>query len=204
MIEHLTATSTDGLAIVLSPFLPDEAGRVFELCQDPDIQRWTTVPSPYPMEAAVSFVRDHTPPAWRQVAEGTFALRDEGPELVWAVRLRGGPLDGLWGSLGLKRSRPNLAEIGWWLGAGARGHGVMRAAVAKVLAVALDPAGELRGEAVWWFALEGNEASCAIAQRTGFTFRGLVTDSPYGETPLLAAVIHRGDPIAPVGGWPVI
>jgi len=203
VIEHLTTTSTDGLAMVLSPFLPAEAERVFELCQDPDIQRWTTVPSPYSMDDAVSYVRDYTPPAWRQVADGTFSLRDEGPELVWAVRLLGGPLEGLWGSLGLKRPKPGLTEIGWWLGAGARGHGVMRAAVAKILEVAIDPAGELKAQAVWWFAMQGNEASCAIAQRTGFTFRGLVADSPHGPTPVLAAVIHQGDPIAPVSGWPV-
>jgi RimJ/RimL family protein N-acetyltransferase len=253
VLDSLTTATRDGLPVRLTPLVPADVHRVWELCQDPDVQRWTTLPSPYPMSAAEDYVNERTPPAWRQVAAGKFSLRDEGPELVWAVRLPGpgsadarrekpppggamairgvpgqtgrlpgvvgaasvpaegravgevqaeGPLAGLWGTVGLKRPDPGMTEIGWWLGAGVRGLGVMRAAVAEVLRVTLDERGPLRAEAVWWFAQVGNLASVHIATRTGFKFAGLIQQSHYGDGELWSAVLRRGDPIAPRHDWP--
>ena len=42
--------------LLLRPFVPADAGAVFSACQDPEIQRWTTVPVPYTRDDAEEFV----------------------------------------------------------------------------------------------------------------------------------------------------
>lgn len=199
-LDQLTTTTRKGLPVIMAPFVPAEAGRVFELCQDKEIQRWTTVPSPYPRGAADQFVEEYTPPAWREVADGRFSSQKAGTELVWGVRVGGdSPLTGLWGSLGLKRHGNGAVEIGWWLGAAVRGRGIMRAAVEKVVEAAFDPAFVIRASVVQWFALVGNVPSAAIAQRTGFRFTG-TCDHATGRC--WSAVIEPGDVIGPRDDWP--
>ncbi|MGC3955986.1 MAG: GNAT family N-acetyltransferase [Propionicimonas sp.] len=185
---------------MLSPFTAQDVERVHELCQDPEIQRWTTVPSPYLREAAEEFVGKYAAAAWRQLDDGSFTTALGGPELIWGVRVGdGSPLTGLWGSLGLRPHGFGEVEIGWWLGAGVRGQGVMRAAVARLLEVAFAPDGPLRATAVRWYAFVGNLPSVAIAQRTGFDYTGIVERL---DRPHWSAVLDAGDPIAPRGDWP--
>lgn len=52
-----------------------DVDRIAEICQDPVIQRWTTVPSPYTRDSALGFVTDVVEPGWQ-----------EGRELTWAIR----------------------------------------------------------------------------------------------------------------------
>ena len=203
MIDHLTTTTRDGLPVELSPFVPTDVDRVYELCQDADIQHWTTVPSPYLMSNAETYVNDYTAEAWREIAASTFSVSEAGPELVWAVRLSGA-LAGLWGTIGLKRYGQGELEIGWWLGAGARGRGVMRAVVAETLRTAFGP---LEAREVWWYAMTGNRPSALIAQRTGFEYRGLICEyrgrTLPAEEALWSAVIRQGEPLVLRAEWPL-
>ena len=41
--------------LLLRPIAPDDAQAIYTACQDPAIQRWTTVPSPYLLEHAEFF-----------------------------------------------------------------------------------------------------------------------------------------------------
>ena len=199
-LDRLTTTTRSGLPVVLTPFSLNEAERVFELCQDREIQRWTTVPSPYPRGTAEQFVREYTPPAWREVSDGRFSTQKTGTELVWGVRVGGdSPLTGLWGSLGFKRHGGGEIEIGWWLGAAVRGRGIMRAAVAAVVEAGFAPEYPLRADIIRWYALVGNFGSAAIAQRTGFRFTG-ICDHPTGLC--WSAMIEPTDPIQPRDDWP--
>lgn len=199
-LRTLSTATRKGVPVVLAPFTTAEADRVFELCQDPEIQRWTTIPSPYPREAAESYVTDFAQAAWRQLAEGSFTTQTEGPELIWGIRVgEGSSLAGLWGSIGLKIHGAGQVEIGWWLGSGARGHGIVRASVALLLETAFSPAAPIRAEAVLWHAFVGNLPSARIAQRTGFAYTGEVEKF---DRPHWSAVIHPGDPIAPRNDWP--
>jgi RimJ/RimL family protein N-acetyltransferase len=198
-LPHLTATATSGLPLVLSPFTPDDADRIYQLCSDPEIARWTTVPSPYPRGAAEQFVAE-TAPAWREVADATFSTGHPGSELVWGIRLAGpDPTPGLWGSIGLKRVGDHQVEIGWWLGADARGRGLMRASVAAVLAAAFDSYYPIQASAVWWYARPGNHDSALVAQRAGFRWIGLTSPPRLG--PVWTAVLHPDDPRQPQP-WP--
>lgn len=47
---------TDG-TVVLSPPTDADVDAIFLACQDPEIQAWTTVPSPYEREHAEGFVQ---------------------------------------------------------------------------------------------------------------------------------------------------
>ena len=135
---------------------PDEADidAIFAYCQDPLVQAYTTVPSPYTREDAVTFV----------------ALVEEwwqsGAELVWGIR----DDEGLAGTIALHRIANRGAEIGWALAPQARGRGYMTEAVRAVLDFAFGP---LRLERVEWQAMVGNHASAAVAQRVGFQYEGL-------------------------------
>ena len=66
-----------------------DAERVFEYCQDPAIQRFTTVPSPYRREDAVSFLTTHVPSGWASGQDCTWALREtDGAPLLGVISLR--------------------------------------------------------------------------------------------------------------------
>ncbi|MCL1922436.1 MAG: GNAT family N-acetyltransferase [Propionibacteriaceae bacterium] len=201
VISDLATTTRGGLEIALQPFSSSDVDRVYELCQDPEIQWWTTVPTPYTFHDAEGFVGDYVLPAWNEVAEGTYSSLREGPELVWSVHINGeSSLAGLWGSIGYKRLGDGELEIGWWLGAGARGHGIMRAAVATLIVLAFNPVFPLQARRVWWHAMVGNLPSAWIAQRTGFAYQGI--EEHHGAGRCWSAMICPDDPIEPRDDWP--
>lgn len=126
--------------------------------QDPDVPRWTTLPSPYERQHAEDFVG--------KAAEWW----DAASELTWAVRS-----DGAWiGMIGLHRVDPRgSAEIGYWMAAPARGHGFLGEAARAVVdfAFAAEPLGLARIE---WRAHVGNIASARTARSLGFRYEGLL------------------------------
>ncbi|KAK0554993.1 hypothetical protein OC846_001850 [Tilletia horrida] len=63
--------------ILLRPFGPADAPQVYEICQDSEIQKWTTVPSPYTQAHADGFCSQKCPSGW-----------EKGTELTWALTLR--------------------------------------------------------------------------------------------------------------------
>jgi RimJ/RimL family protein N-acetyltransferase len=159
MMDPVSLT-TDRL--VLSAFTPDDAEAVHRACQDPDIPRWTPVPSPYSVEDARTGVGTTVPEGWANDTEYTFA-----------VRLRDG---GFVGSMGLVRvqglRRPQrLAELGYWTAPGARGRGYTTEAARAVVRWALE---DLGAERLEWYAEAGNHASRAVARAVGFRMEGTI------------------------------
>lgn len=200
-LRRLSTTTRQGLSVVLTPFTSDEVDRVRELCQDPEIPRWTPIPSPYLQEHAEAFVHGHARAGWEEFERGAIDWVNPGPEVTWGVRVgEGTPLEGLWGAIGLKRHGESRLEIGWWLGADARGLGIIRAAVALLTELALDADGPIRASSVLWVALVGNHPSAHIAQRTGYEYTGAEVNDK-GER-LWTAIIRPGDSVAPRDDWP--
>jgi RimJ/RimL family protein N-acetyltransferase len=160
-MEHVELT--DGVVVLRPPDATD-VDRIAELCQDPDVQEWTVVPSPYTRQDAAGFVEHVVGPGWVTGAELTWGVRD-------AVTDR---LDGV---VGLTTAPGASAEIGYWLGAHARGRGTMSRAVRLVVDHALQADG-LGLDRLSWSAVVGNTASRHVAERAGFrvegTVRGLV------------------------------
>ncbi|WP_446042067.1 GNAT family N-acetyltransferase [Streptomyces sp. SID1121] len=152
-MEPLTLTTE---RLTLRTFTPDDTDAVFEACQDPEIRRWTTIPSPYARQHAEQFVGRMVPDGWRDDSEYTFAVRrgSDGP-LVAAVSLHH-PRAGTW-------------EIGYWTAKEHRGHGYMTEAVTALTGFAFTTLGAIRLE---WRAEVGNTGSRAVAEKAGFVIEG--------------------------------
>ncbi|MFD9727653.1 GNAT family N-acetyltransferase [Streptomyces sp. NPDC059072] len=157
-----TTLTTDRLD--LRPFTPADEDEVFAAVQDPDIQRWTMVPSPYAREHARAFVGELVPNGWRADTGYSFAVRlGEGGPLVAAVGVH------VHETFGEKSY-----EIGYWATKEHRGHGYMTEAVTAVARWAFTELGAVRLE---WRAEVGNAGSRAVAEKAGFRIEGLLRAS---------------------------
>ncbi|MEU8754067.1 GNAT family N-acetyltransferase [Streptomyces chartreusis] len=133
-----------------------DADTVYEAAQDPDIQRWTTIPSPYLREHARSFTEELVPEGWQNGSMFTWGLfLPEGEDLV--------------GMLGLTMRSMSEAEVGFWGTKEHRGNGYVTEAV---LAAARWAFVQLSIDRVEWRAEVGNRPSRAVAERAGFTLEG--------------------------------
>ena len=149
--------------LVLRPWREAEIPAVFAICQDPEVQRWTTVPSPYLMKDAEWFVREHAPSGFRTGDEATFGVfvADTG-QIAGSI--------GLTGITTLVQGRGvRTAEIGYWANPDTRGRGYITEAVREVVRWAFE---EVRLGRVVWQAFDGNAASRRVIEKVGFTIVG--------------------------------
>jgi len=194
----MRVTTSDDV-VMLSPPTFADLDAITRACQDPEIARWTTVPSPYAPEHARGFVTRVTE-AWALLRSNpTEELR---VEATWAVRASG--TDTLIGMVGLGLEGERSAELGYWLAPEARGRGVMSRAVRLALEVGFADDG-LDLERVVWSAFVGNWASWAVAWRHGFRFEGQVrrhTPQRGVRRDSWIATLLREDPREPAAPWP--
>lgn len=163
----------DGL--ILRPWEAADADAVYAACQDPEIVRWTTVPSPYLREHAEGYVGPISAAAWADKTAVNFAVIDSGGALV--------------GSFGLVRMSPaqSVAEVGYWVAPDARRRGVARRAARAVTEWALHDVGFARVELL---AAVGNAGSRRIAELVGFTAEGVLRSAAAGRGERLDLVMH--------------
>ncbi|MFS4097594.1 GNAT family N-acetyltransferase [Streptomyces sp. AF1A] len=151
-MEPVTLT-TDRL--LLRAVGPEDTDAVYAAAQDPDIQRWTTIPSPYLPEHARGFTQELVPDGWAQGSMFTFGIFLAGGELA--------------GMLGLTMRGPGVAEVGFWAAKEHRGRGYVTEATLTSCRWIFTALGVDRVE---WRAEVGNHASRAVAERAGFTVEG--------------------------------
>ncbi|WP_405687382.1 GNAT family N-acetyltransferase [Streptomyces sp. NBC_00057] len=153
-MEPITLTTE---RLLLRPFTIGDADEVHAACQDPDIQRWTVVPSPYSRADAELFAGKLSPAAGATTPMYNFAV----------VPREGGALAG---ALGIDRRNPQgTYEVGFWTAKEHRGRGYMTEAV---LSAARWTFTSLGGDRLEWRAEAGNVPSRAVALRTGFRMEG--------------------------------
>lgn len=164
---------------------------ITEACQDPEIQRWTTVPRPYGRRDAEAFVRLVA----HQWAEGS--------ETVWGIRAD----DELVGMIGLHNVGEHFtgphAELGFWVTPSARGKGYLGEAARAVIDWGFAELGLVR---IRWQAVAGNIASARAARALGFRYEGLqrqALTSPRGRDDGWIAGLLPDDDRTPVD-WPVL
>jgi RimJ/RimL family protein N-acetyltransferase len=148
--------------LLLRPWAEPDIDAITAACQDPEIQRYVPIPSPYSRTDAEVFVREALP---RGRAAGT--------DVVFGVfdAECGLPV----GSVGLHRIKHleapsgGAAEIGYWTAPSARGMGYMTEAVREVCRWGFADLGLARIE---WLAIAGNAASWRVAEKLGFIREG--------------------------------
>jgi len=157
-IEFPAAGLSDGLVrvrLIADADIP----AVTAACDDPEIARYTTIPTPYATRHAREWLRQ----AHRGVESGTdlqtVVAAEAGGEVV--------------GSVGLSGIDPATARCaaGYWVAAGARGRGVATRALLLLCRYGFDQLGLERIEA--WID-PGNSASLHVAERVGFSREGLL------------------------------
>lgn len=160
-MEPITLT-TDRL--LLRPLGPQDVEAVYTACQDPEIPRWTSVPSPYTRELAADFIGRICAEGWRDDSLYNFGVftRD------------GGVLVGSMGLVRLAGALPaptRQAELGYWTAKEARGKGYTAEAGREVCRWAFE---SLAAERIEWYAEAGNEGSRAVALKIGFVMEGTI------------------------------
>ena len=142
--------------LTLRPGVLDDAEAVTAACQDPEIQRWTLVPSPYRREHAEE---------WLASAPGRVQAGE-------AVSLLAFPGDGrLAGSFSLMELdlASGSAEIGYWVAPWARGRGVATRSVRLLHEWAV---GELGLRRIEILPDAANAPSRRVAERCGYRDTG--------------------------------
>ncbi len=136
-----------------------DTAAMVEACQDPEIQRFTTVPDRYGEINAREFARQSA----IALAGGT-ALN---------LAIADSASDELLGSVGLRRHQIDLERwsAGYWVARWARGRGVATAALRLICRFGFDELGATRIELC---AEPENAASLAVAERVGFAREGLL------------------------------
>ena len=158
--------------VTLRLWTPDDAPQITAACQDPDIPRYTTVPSPYTLDDAHAYIERSL--ARFEAGEGaTFAVVDatDHEQVLAAISVD---------LLG------HIAGVGYWVAPTARGRGAASRALRLVAPWALEVAeltvllAEIR---------VGNVASIRVAEAAGFVQTGAIDlpDTPENPDILLYA-----------------
>jgi ribosomal-protein-alanine N-acetyltransferase len=154
----------------------DDLAAMVEQCNDPEMIRWTTVPTPldgYQLRDAEQYLA-LTAAGWTS-----------GQRLGWTIEAQRGSERGFCGSIDLRLKDAGIAEVGFGLHPAARGRSIMTAALRLVCGYGFEVAGL---EAVRWRAVVGNWASRRVAANVGFVFDGTVR----------SLLVHRGELL---NGW---
>jgi RimJ/RimL family protein N-acetyltransferase len=129
---------------------------VTRACQDPDIPRWTTVPSPYSERDARGWLEAITDPALEDQVNLAITTAQDGA---------------LAGAIGLGIVKPHVAEFGYWAVAEARGHGYTPRALRLFAYWAFD---ELELARLQLGTFPGNRPSERVAEKVGFRPEGVL------------------------------
>ena len=137
----------------LRPWRDSDIPALVSACQDPEIGRWTRVPSPYGQADARAYLMARYDATFAGLSAPFAIVAATGGELL--------------GSISLMRFawEHQRAEVGYWLAAQARGRGHATRAVRLICAWGF---AELGLERIDLLAATGNRPSQMVAQRAGF------------------------------------
>jgi len=155
MLRHPDPPLSDGV-ITLRAKGRGDVDALVAICQDPEIARWTRVPSPYT----------------RADAEGWIAASELDRQLEHALDWLVEDAEGnVVASIAVQdiRADEGIGEIGYWVAAPARGRGIATRAVRLATEWALH---ELGLETLELIVHEDNLASRGVARAAGFTETG--------------------------------
>jgi len=160
-----------GEGITLREWRSEDLDDLIDLLDEPDIARWTPMPSPFDLEAGIAYLKR------------AYQGRTNGRRIQLAITLDGGKplgevlLFGVDG--GLKE-----AELGYLVGAPHRRHGLASGALSLL---SLYARSELELRRLLLRIDPGNTASTSVARRCGYRLTGeppILQEGPYGPSSL--------------------
>lgn len=169
---------SDGI-VLLRPPQPQDAADVARGCQDREIARWTTVPSPYSLDHATDWLTQHE-------TDTPDGVDRWWAKPVWAITMG----DDRWlGTVDLRPDGEGAASVGYLVAPWARGKGVATRALRLGCRWGFTALGL---QVIQWRAGVGNDASRTVATRVGFhvaaepqrqaiAVRGARTDCWFGD-----------------------
>ncbi|MEU1183552.1 GNAT family N-acetyltransferase [Streptomyces sp. NPDC005820] len=167
----------DAPALALRPWRPADVPALLDALRDPVLRRWTGHRVDDEAEGArwIESQRE----GWASGRRFCFAVVEERPV---EERPAGETGDRLVGQVVLKTAGPGAptAEVGYWTAAGARGRGVAPRALLTLTEWAcatFAPTGLGRLELLHQV---DNEASCRVAEKTGYVLDGVLPAAPPG------------------------
>jgi RimJ/RimL family protein N-acetyltransferase len=162
--------------LVLRPKRPEDADAIVAACQDPEIPRWTAVPSPYTRADAEAFIASDA----RAATEGAIAG-------FLAVDGRDGRLLGSFSLMELDRE-PGYDEIGYWVAREARGRGIATRAVRLLADWGREALGLTTIDVV---THRDNASSQRVAEKAGFRDTGELIPAPRGDRSAPDFMLYR-------------
>ncbi len=174
-----------GRKVLLRPWAPADVDAVFAACQDPEIQRWTTIPSPYTRRDAVAYITEAAPAAWRK-----------GGAVFAVVQAATGEVAG---SIGVDGLSDAVAHVGYWTAPAARGRGLTSDALRTLARWFLEDGGAARVEL---FVEPGNTRSVQVAEAAGFVAEGVLRQRFVNRGRRADVVMYSLLPGDPAAGGP--
>lgn len=169
--------------LLLRPYDMEDAERLTELLQDPEIHRWTSaIPFPYTLAHAQDFLEQR-------------AIEDAaGTSFVWAICLADG--GEVIGAMGLHEVQPahSKAELGYWIGEAFRGQGYATEAARRVIAWCFE-VGEFHRIQATHFP--GNQGSARVMRSIGMQQEGYLRGYGFKNGEPIDVYLHailRTDP----------
>lgn len=151
----------------LRPWRDSDLHAIVAACQDPEIGRWTRVPSPYGETDARAFLlQRHDAVYTGTMAPFAIASPTSSSHLLGSITLM---------RIDWENRR---AEVGYWLAAPARGSGHATRAARLICAWGF---AQLELERLELYAATGNHPSQRVAQRAGFTREGVLRSYMVGK-----------------------
>ena len=151
--------------VTLRPMQPSDAEDIYRACQDPEIPKFTTVPSEYSMDLAISFAGE------RNIA--SHANRTELVFVIESLKVKSESGNAFSGVISLHTiDIPNhRAEIGYWIAKDARGKGVGTTAAELITEYGLMTMGFCR---ISGLVDVRNDSSRKLLIKAGYEFEGIL------------------------------
>jgi RimJ/RimL family protein N-acetyltransferase len=180
------APLSDGV-VALRRWRREDVPVIVTACRDPQTTAWLDrLPRPYREDDAQAWLAN-VAAGWRDRTFAGFAVADAHDDAA---------LGSL--SMSVKSAEERVAELGYWLSPAARGRGVMTRGVRLISRWAFDEVGI---ERLFLCAEPSNRASCAVAERAGWSFEGVQRSAHYnarrrGRVDFAVYSLLPGDPAA--------
>ncbi len=164
---------SDGL-VALRPWVEGDVVSLTEACGDPDIPRYTSVPSPYTADDARAFLA-RCADRWAGGVGAAFAMVDAADQ------------DRVLGAMAVDLAE-HIGTVGYWVAAEARGQGVARRGLELLSTWVL---GELGVTLLLAEIRVGNEASIRVAEAAGYARTGAIDLPQTPENPDILLYARR-------------